>query len=267
MVNVFAVFLCLMFSMTATTVTGDSLDSDSQVLLSFKSYLKSWKLKWMGNREARCVSMIWDHMCTSKGSKVTGINLRGSTISDPPFSNFSALTLLTFFNLSSNTIQTTWVVATTWSIWIFLIISLEGILAYRVYRILRFLIFRWIKFLVMFALASHCYATAWFLQIYRPSGIIDDIFNECRYLKYVDLRYNRFSGVILGGWSSFQFMGIVSPVISQLPTTLCKCWICLEAVLLGSFRAKFRIVRIWRCWKHSSWDRIHIISQRFALGE
>ncbi|WZZ32640.1 hypothetical protein YC2023_016041 [Brassica napus] len=63
----------------------------------------------------------------------------------------------------------------------------------------------------MFALASHCYATAWFLQIYRPSGIIDDIFNECRYLKYVDLRYNRFSGVILGGWSSFQFMGIVSP--------------------------------------------------------
>ena len=58
----------------------------------------------MGNREARCVSMIWDHMCTSKGSKVTGINLRGSTISDPPFSNFSALTQLTFFNLSSNTI-------------------------------------------------------------------------------------------------------------------------------------------------------------------
>ena len=54
-------------------------------------------------------------------------------------------------------------------------------------------------------------------------------------------------GLILGDWSSFQFLGIVSPVISQLPcsggTALCKCWICLGTVLPGSFRDKFQIVR------------------------
>ncbi|KAH0897230.1 hypothetical protein HID58_046798 [Brassica napus] len=175
-VNVFAVFLCLMFSMTATTVTGDSLDT-------------------------RCVSMIWDHMCTSKGSRVTGINLRGSTISDPPFSNFSALTLLTFFNLSNDLSRCHNLKHLNLSHNIIGgELSLSGLPNLEV-----------LDLSVNKISASHCYATAWFLQIYRPSGIIDDIFNECRYLKYVDLRYNRFSGVILGGWSSFQFMGIVSP--------------------------------------------------------
>ncbi|CDY42429.1 BnaC02g22790D [Brassica napus] len=96
-------------SFKATAVTGDSLDSDSQVLLNFKSYLESWNPtergkynEWDTEKQEVCQ---WPGItCTPEGSRVTGISLRGSTISGPIFGNFSALTQLTFLDLSSNTI-------------------------------------------------------------------------------------------------------------------------------------------------------------------
>nr|VDD23036.1 unnamed protein product [Brassica oleracea] len=75
-------FLLFLF-ITATAVTGDSMDSDREVLLSFKSYLESW------NPTERGKYNEWE---TEKQDVC------------PLFGNFSALTQLAFLDLSNNTI-------------------------------------------------------------------------------------------------------------------------------------------------------------------
>lgn len=96
--------------MAAIVVAGDSLDSDREVLLSLKSYLESQNpqnrgvyTEWKMEKQDVC---HWPGItCTPQGSRVTGINLSDSTIAGPLYTNFSALTELTFLDLSRNTIE------------------------------------------------------------------------------------------------------------------------------------------------------------------
>ncbi|KAG2254199.1 hypothetical protein Bca52824_084335 [Brassica carinata] len=97
--------------MAAIAVAGDSLDSDREVLLSLKSYLESRNptnrgvyTEWKTEKQDVCNQ--WPGIsCMPQGSRVTGINLSDSTISGALFTNFSALTHLTYLDLSRNTIE------------------------------------------------------------------------------------------------------------------------------------------------------------------
>ncbi|KAL0683400.1 hypothetical protein Bca4012_050248 [Brassica carinata] len=197
----------------ATAVTGDSMDSDREVLLSFKSYLESWNLtergkynEWETEKQDVCQ---WPGItCTPERSRITGINLRDSTISGPLFGNFSALTQLAFLDLSNNTIGGSIpddlnrchnLKHLNLSLNI-----IEGELSFSGLSNLEVLD------LSVNQIAGDIHSTfptlcnrlvVANLSTNNFSGRIDDIFIECRYLKHVDLRYNRFSGEI---WSGFR---------------------------------------------------------------
>ncbi|KAF8097592.1 hypothetical protein N665_0285s0023 [Sinapis alba] len=209
-----SISLSLLFILiTATAVTGDSLDSDSQVLLNFKLYLESWNPtergkynEWETEKQDVC---RWPGItCTPEGSRVTGINLRDSTISGPLFGNFSALTQLTFLDLSSNTIGgsipddlsrcrnlkhlnlSNNIIGGK--------LSLSGLSNLEVLDLSVNKIAGDVH--STFPLLCNSLVVA-NLSTNSFTGRIDDIFNECRYLKYVDFRYNSFSGEI---WADFR---------------------------------------------------------------
>ncbi|XP_013620548.1 PREDICTED: probable LRR receptor-like serine/threonine-protein kinase At1g74360 isoform X2 [Brassica oleracea var. oleracea] len=175
----------LFLLITATAVTGDSLDSDSQVLLNFKSYLESWNPtergkynEWDTEKQEVCQ---WPGItCTPEGSRVTGISLRGSTISD----DLSRCHRLKHLNLSHNIIGGE--------------LSLSGLSNLEVLDLSVNKISGDVH--STFPLICNSLVVA-NLSTNNFSGRIDDIFNECRYLKYVDLRYNGFSG---GIWAGFR---------------------------------------------------------------
>ncbi|CAG7893524.1 unnamed protein product [Brassica rapa] len=201
----------LFILITATAVTGDS---DREVLLSFKSYLQSWNPTERGKynewetTEKQGVCQWPGIICTPEGSRIIGINLRDSTISGPLFGNFSALTQLAFLDLSSNTIGGS------------IPDDLNRCHNLKHLNLSLNIIERELSFSGLsnlevldlsvnriegdvhssFPLLCNSLIVA-NLSTNNFSGRIDDIFNECRYLKYVDLRYNGFSGEI---WSDFR---------------------------------------------------------------
>ncbi|KAL9685214.1 hypothetical protein QQ045_022662 [Rhodiola kirilowii] len=90
-------------------VVGGSLSADIDVLLSLKSFLKD------GNPVNRGVYSEWNNqnsspcswpgiICNQDSTRVTGIDLSGNLISSHLFSNFSALTELSYLDFSRNTI-------------------------------------------------------------------------------------------------------------------------------------------------------------------
>ncbi|KAJ0229450.1 Leucine-rich repeat-containing protein [Hirschfeldia incana] len=199
--------------MTATAVTGDSLESDTDVLLSFKSYLESLNPmergmynEWGTQKQDVCG---WPGItCTPEGSRVTGISLRDSTIAGPLFGNFSALTQLTFLDLSSNDIggsipddlsrcHNLKHLNLSHNI-IEGDLSLSGLSNLEVLDLSVNNIGGDVH--SSFPLLCNSLVVA-NLSTNNLTGRIDDIFNECRYLKYVDLKYNRFSGEI---WAGFR---------------------------------------------------------------
>ncbi|CAN7041019.1 unnamed protein product [Brassica rapa subsp. trilocularis] len=203
-----------MFSMTATAVAGDSLDSDREVLLSFKSHLESrnpterGKYNEWETTEKQDVCHWPGITCTPDKSRVTGISLTDSTISGPLFGNFSALTQLTFLDLSSNTIGGSIPddLSRCHSLKHLNLsnniirgeLSLSGLSNLEVLDLSVNKISSDVR--SSFPLICNSLVVA-NLSTNNFSGRIDDVFNECRYLKYVDLRYNRFSGEI---WSGFR---------------------------------------------------------------
>ncbi|KAL5749144.1 hypothetical protein ACOSP7_023747 [Xanthoceras sorbifolium] len=105
------VFLFLIL-ITATVVTGDSLETDREVLLSLKSFLennnrvnKGHYSKWNQKSSNPC---DWSGVICSPPpdkARVTGLNLTDCYISGGIFDKFSNLTQLAFLDLSRNTLQ------------------------------------------------------------------------------------------------------------------------------------------------------------------
>ncbi|KAJ4824684.1 hypothetical protein Tsubulata_015029 [Turnera subulata] len=93
--------------MAGTVVAGDSLDTDREVLVELQSFLED------NNPVNRGLYSQWNKtsnpcnwpgiQCTSDGLRVSGINLAANNISGELFNNFSALTALSFLDLSWNT--------------------------------------------------------------------------------------------------------------------------------------------------------------------
>ncbi|CAH8355837.1 unnamed protein product [Eruca vesicaria subsp. sativa] len=207
-------FVCflLFVLITAIAVAGDSLDSDREVLLSLKSHLESLNptnrgvyTQWSTEKQDVCNQ--WPGIsCMPQGSRVTGINLSDSTISGALFSNFSSLTQLTFLDLSRNTIEGS--IPDDLSrcknlkhlnlshnilvgeLTISGLSNLE-VLDLSVNRIAGDVHSTFPTLCNRLVVAN--------LSTNNFTGRMDDIFDGCRYLKYVDFSSNRFSGEI---WSS-----------------------------------------------------------------
>ncbi|VVA95251.1 unnamed protein product [Arabis nemorensis] len=199
--------------MAAIAVSGDSLDSDREVLLSLKSYLESLNptnrgiyTEWKTEKEGDVCK--WPGItCMPQGSRVTGIDLSDSTISGALFGNFSALTKLTFLDLSRNTIEgsITDDLSRCYNLK-HLNLShniLEGELGLSGLSNLEVLD------LSMNRIAGDIHSSFPMLcnrlvvanlSTNNFTGRIDDIFNGCRYLKYVDFSSNGFTGEIWNGF-------------------------------------------------------------------
>ncbi|PHT88288.1 putative LRR receptor-like serine/threonine-protein kinase [Capsicum annuum] len=98
------------FLLLISTVCGDTLESDKQVLLSFKTFLEKQNPMNKGYRHTE-----WDSSdsspCTWRGivcdggvDRVTRIDLSGDNLAGNMFNNFSAMTELRYIDLSMNTI-------------------------------------------------------------------------------------------------------------------------------------------------------------------
>lgn len=94
---------------SGTTVTGDSLESDKEVLLNLKIFLENHNRVNQGrysewNKNQTWSPCAWPGISCS-GDRVTSVNLSSSEISGDIFGNFSALTALNHLDLSNNTIS------------------------------------------------------------------------------------------------------------------------------------------------------------------
>ncbi|KAI7737558.1 LOW QUALITY PROTEIN: hypothetical protein M8C21_008861 [Ambrosia artemisiifolia] len=102
---VFVVFFVLVAGRAAV---GDLLDTDKEVLLSFRSFLEH------GNKVNQGDYNHWDRQAQSpcnwqgiscSGNRVVGVSLANNNIAGNLFGNFSALTELAYLDLSSNSIS------------------------------------------------------------------------------------------------------------------------------------------------------------------
>jgi Leucine-rich repeat (LRR) protein len=107
----FPPLLLILLILRITGCTGDSLETDRQVLLSFKSFLEQqnrvnrgryteWNLP-----EFQLSPCNWTGISCDDGGRVSGIVLSDSDIAGDLFGNFSAITRLTHLDLSLNTIS------------------------------------------------------------------------------------------------------------------------------------------------------------------
>lgn len=91
-----------------TTVCGETLENDKQVLLSYKDFLelqnpvnKGYRhTKWNASDSSPC---SWSGVSCDV-DRVTRIDLSGDGLAGNMFNNFSAMTELTYIDLSMNTI-------------------------------------------------------------------------------------------------------------------------------------------------------------------
>ncbi|KAG4215820.1 hypothetical protein ERO13_A01G200700v2 [Gossypium hirsutum] len=111
--NTWCSTVVLMFLILITafiTVSGNSLNTDKEILLNLKSFLENQ------NRVNRGRYSGWNRwtsnpcewhgiMCSPDMERVTGINLSDSKISGEMFNNFSALTQLHHLDFSRNTLK------------------------------------------------------------------------------------------------------------------------------------------------------------------
>ncbi|XP_009795911.1 probable LRR receptor-like serine/threonine-protein kinase At1g74360 [Nicotiana sylvestris] len=105
-----ALFHFLLLITTGRLVSGNSLETDKRVLLSFKSFLeeqnpinKGYKhTEWSPIDSSPC---NWPGIVCDNGiNRVTEIHLSNNNLSGKFFDNFSAMTALTYIDLSTNTI-------------------------------------------------------------------------------------------------------------------------------------------------------------------
>lgn len=98
------------FLLLISTVCGDTLESDKQVLLSFKTFLEKQNpinkgyrhTEWDSSDSSPC---SWRGIvCDGGVDRVTRIDLSGDNLAGNMFNNFSAMTELRYIDLSMNTI-------------------------------------------------------------------------------------------------------------------------------------------------------------------
>nr|GMC75719.1 probable LRR receptor-like serine/threonine-protein kinase At1g74360 [Ipomoea batatas] len=105
---VFSFFFLIVTALTGGLVSGDSLETDKDVLMNLKSFIQNQSAINRGSRYTKWNSTDfspcnWPGVFCS-GGRVTGLNLSGDYLTGNMFHNFSALTNLTYLDLSSNTI-------------------------------------------------------------------------------------------------------------------------------------------------------------------
>ncbi|XP_054822074.1 probable LRR receptor-like serine/threonine-protein kinase At1g74360 isoform X2 [Prosopis cineraria] len=104
--------ICFAIIFSGKIVAGDSLDTDREVLLQLKSYLNNQTLvdqgrytNWNTSSSNPCE---WSGIsCSGNGTtrRVVGVDLSGNKITGQIFQNFSQLTQLTHLDLSRNTLS------------------------------------------------------------------------------------------------------------------------------------------------------------------
>ncbi|KAF8037367.1 hypothetical protein BT93_B0317 [Corymbia citriodora subsp. variegata] len=104
------ILLAFLVFLGVSVVLGDSLDTDRAVLLNLKSFLEESNQvnrghysEWSPQSSNPCD--WWGITCNYNWTRVTGVNLSGNNISGTMFQNFSALTELSHLDLSANTIS------------------------------------------------------------------------------------------------------------------------------------------------------------------
>ncbi|XP_027333575.1 probable LRR receptor-like serine/threonine-protein kinase At1g74360 [Abrus precatorius] len=101
--------LFFLILLSGKVVVGDSLDTDKEVLLKLKGYLDNktfadtgWYVYW--NIHGSTNPCEWRGISCSGTRRVVGIDLSNSDITGEIFKNFSQLTELTYLDLSQNTL-------------------------------------------------------------------------------------------------------------------------------------------------------------------
>ncbi|KAI4326607.1 hypothetical protein MLD38_031901 [Melastoma candidum] len=195
----------------ATGVVGSSMETDKEVLLSLKRFLEDRITvnqgrysEWGSQSPNPCQ---WRGvMCSPGNVRVVGINLSDSNISAALFSNFSALSELSYLDLSRNTISGPIPEdLNKCGNLAYLNLSynmIDGDLALTGMNSLQVLDLSMNRLggnidpsfpatcgsLVVLNISSNCF-----------NGSIDSLFDQCYNLKYVDLSSNQFTGS-LGNW-------------------------------------------------------------------
>ncbi|XWS47976.1 hypothetical protein CRYUN_Cryun13aG0031800 [Craigia yunnanensis] len=207
----FTLFIFLI-QITGNVVTGDSLDTDKEVLLKLKSFLEEQNRVNRGKySEWNAVNSIpcqWHGIsCSPDGQRVIGIDLSDNYISGEIFNNFSALTELRELDLSGNTIGGAIPDdLNRCSSLVYLNLShniLEGELHLTRLNSLEKLDLSMNRIQgdieVKFPAICRKLIVA-NLSTNNFTGRIDNCFDECLNLKYLDLSSNKFVGSI---WSGF----------------------------------------------------------------
>ena len=213
-------------------MTGDSSETDKEVLLSLKKFLehnnqvnrgiyKEWNLhNWN--------PCSWPGIRCSNDERVISINLSDNNISGEIFQNFSALTKLSNLDLSKNTLGG-WIPADLGRCGSLVHLNLShniidgelNLTGLNSLEILDLSINR-----IGGEIQSTFPAICDRLVVANISennftGTIDNCFEDCKNLKYLDLSSNNFSGEIWQGFTRLQmftasenmFHGVLSPSI------------------------------------------------------
>ncbi|XP_061346676.1 probable LRR receptor-like serine/threonine-protein kinase At1g74360 [Gastrolobium bilobum] len=225
-------FLLLFFLILVSgkVVSGESLDTDKQVLMKLKSYLDNKTLAdrggykyWNTNISNPCE---WEGIrCSSSNTgRVVGVDLSNSVITGEIFHNFSQLTELTHLDLSQNTLfgeipedlrRCNKLVYLNLSHNIlageFNLIGLTSLQTLdlslnRIYGELGFNFPAICDNLVTLNVSGN-----------NLTGRIDNVFDQCPNLQYLDLSTNNFSGSI---WMNFARLREFSVAENQLNGTI-----------------------------------------------
>lgn len=211
-VEVYRVTLIVLFVLiTGTFVSGDSLQSDKETLLNLKTHLENRNrvnqgkyATWHSNDTSPCA---WDGISCS-GNRVTGVDLSNDNISGDIFPNFSALTALTNLDLSSNTIDggfplnlsqcntlkrlnlSSNIISGELNLTGFKSLEILDLSTNRIFGEIKVTFPEICKKLVLANLSSN-----------NLTGHIDNSFDKCSNLQYLDIGSNYFSGEV---WSGFD---------------------------------------------------------------
>ncbi|KAB5524836.1 hypothetical protein DKX38_022585 [Salix brachista] len=218
------IFLILITG-SVVVVSGDSLETDWQVLLDLKSFLEERNhvnrgqySRWNQQSSNPC---SWPGiLCTSDGSRVNGINLAANSISGDLYTNFSSLTALTNLDLSLNTFSGA--VPNDLSNCQNLVhlnlshnilegeLNLTGLTKLETLDLSTNRIFGGIQF----SLPGICSLIVANVSANNFSGGIDNFFDGCLNLQYLDLSYNFFSGAIWKGLSRLKEFSVSENYLS-----------------------------------------------------